>query len=348
MLTISHRTAYSHNPLTHQFGWNAPTEDERNKTWERIRQMQGTPVEFSNAAPLLMEAADDNSPVFFWDAETALLGHLLDTWNQRRVGACVGFGTGREAQDLLLWEIFAGIGDPEKWPGAECAPEAVYGGSRVEIGKQLHGARFSGDGSVGVFAYEFLVKYGYPLRGVYGALDLTKYDENTCRRLGANGLPADLETAARSHSITSAALVTTALEGWAAIGGGKPVPVCSDQGFQMYRNADGSCSPNPRDPWPHCMGTRGRAMILKTRDRIESARRCIIIGNSWADYLGSANNVFQYIDANGQVATKTLPPGHFVAELDVWGSMLAAKDSAALAGLNGWKATKINHNPLAQ
>ncbi|HEY1186606.1 MAG TPA: hypothetical protein VGE74_03065, partial [Gemmata sp.] len=123
----------------------------------------GRPVTLAQAAPrLIASEASDDAPVFFWLNELKVLGRRLDTWNQGGVGSCVGFGNGREAQDLLLAEIAAG--EPEQWPGAEVAPEVIYGGSRVEIG----GGGISGDGSVGAWAADWLTKYGVVIRGSYG------------------------------------------------------------------------------------------------------------------------------------------------------------------------------------
>lgn len=292
-------------------------------------EARGLPVGFREAAARLM-TGDDNAPVFFWQYEQMILNVVLATWNQRQVGACVGFGFTRASQDLLIAELAAG--EPETWPGAEGAPEITYAGSRFEIG----GGQINGDGSLGIWAADWLTKYGYVVRGKYGALDLTAYNETTCRKLGASGVPSDVETLARAHPVKAAAMVTSAAEGWAAIGANKPIAVCSNQGFSMTRNADGTC--DPEGVWNHCMGLRGRFVTPKGKKRF-------VIGNSWGDYLGSANNTVEYLAADGSVKTITLPPGHFAAEFDTVGRMLSQRDSFALAGMDGWKKTVVDYTP---
>lgn len=291
---------------------------------------RGRPVTLSQAAPALI-TGDDDAPVFFWLNELAILGRRLDTWNQKGVGSCVGFGSTRAAQDLLLAEIAGG--EPEQWPGAEGCPEVTYGGSRVEVG----GGQIRGDGSVGVWASEFFTRFGYLTRGIYGNLNLTQYDESTCRRLGSGGLPPELETLAKAHPVRTSALTRTGAEGWAAIGGFKPISVCSNRGFAMRRNADGTCDPS--GVWNHCMGVRGR--FVEPRQK----RKRFVLGNSWADYLGSSGNQVEYIAADGSVKTIELPPGHFATEFEVIHDMLRQQDSFAYAGLTGWAKTVVDYTP---
>lgn len=291
---------------------------------------QGLPWEFPRAAPNLMAAGADDAPVFFWQAEERVLGLRLATWNQGGVGSCVGFGNGRGAQDLLLWEI--ACGEPEIWTGFEVAPEVVYGGSRVEIG----GGGIRGDGSIGAWAADWLMRYGVVLRGLYGQLDLTRYVESTCRELGAKGIPLDLENAAKLHPVKAVAMVRTKEEGWAAIGGGKPIAVCSNYGFTMQRDSRGYCAHS--GVWNHCIGTRGRF--------VEPDRgRSVVKGNSWGSYLTDGNDTIRYIDVDGGVKEMKLPPGHFAITWDTWGEMLSQSDSFAMAGLQGWEAQKMDWTP---
>jgi hypothetical protein len=308
-------------------GWveDPAAVDEQVDKWESY----GMPRTFSQAAPDRMIDSADDAPVFFWKAEEKVLGHLLATWGQLRVGSCVGFGSTRTAQDLMLWEIASG--EPEMFPGELC-PEVTYGGSRVEVG----GGRIRGDGSVGAWAAEFLRRWGIVVRGVYGALDLTKYTETQCRDLGRNGLPTDLENVAKVHPVRSVAPVVSAEEGWAAMGAGKPVFVCSNVGYDSPRDKAGYCVANGR--WDHCMGTRGR-FVQPDRGR------SVVIGNSWLDYLGSANNVIQYVDVDGSIKQIELPAGHFATTYANYDRMVRQKDSFALAGLTGWAKTVVDYTP---
>lgn len=232
----------------------------------------------------------------------------------------------------MFYEIAAG--ESEEFPGSEVCPEVIYGGSRVEVG----GGQISGDGSVGAWAAKWLAKWGIVVRGVYGNLDLTKYDEATCKILGDRGIPADVENLAKLHPVTAVAQVNNGNEVWAMLGAGKPIAVCSQRGFAMVRNPDGSC--DPQGSWAHCMAKRGRFIDPKGRKRI-------VIGNSWGDYLGSTNNVFEYVNAAGQIARMELPPGHFHTSLDVAHEMTQMRDTFALAGLTGWARVRMNYNPLA-
>lgn len=290
---------------------------------------KGMPTRFKDAAPRLMTGVDD-TPVFFWQGEEKVLGKRLDVWNQNPVGSCVGFGFTRAAQNLLLWEIASG--EPETWPNAELAPEVTYGGSRVEIG----GGRIRGDGSVGAWAAKFLMDYGLVVRGKYGTLDITSYNADTCRRLGREGIPPDVETIARVHPVRAAAMVTTRAEVWAAIGGGKPIAVCSDQGFSMSLGSDGYC--NTEGEWAHCMQICGR-FIHPRRGK------SYVIGNSWANYLRDMGTDVEYIAEDGTTKKFRLPIGAFCTTEDVVARMVAQRDSFALAGVTGWAKTIVDYTP---
>jgi hypothetical protein len=236
---------------------------------------------------------------------------------------------------LLLWEIAAG--EAEEWSGAEINRETIYGGSRVEIG----GGRINGDGSIGAWASEFELRYGNLVNKRYEiggkVMDLTGgYSESRCRDWGRNGVPDFLESEARLHPVTASALVRTKEEGWAAIGAGKPIPICSNRGFTTRRDSDGFCSPS--GTWNHCMATRGRFLHPRRG-------RSVVIGNSWGDYLGSSNATLEYVTASGQTARIELPPGHFATTWDVWGGMLSQRDSFAVAGFKGWEAVRVDYTP---
>jgi hypothetical protein len=243
--------------------------DDQPAVWETVRAIEatGVPAMFAAAAPGLL-TGDDDAPIFLWKAEEKILGKMLKSWNQKGVGACVGFGNGRAGQDVLLWEIAAG--EPEEWPGAEISPEVIYGGSRVEVG----GGRIGGDGSVGAWAAKWVKDWGLVPRGVYGSLDLTEYSESTCRKLGSQGIPSDVEDLAKIHPVTGIAMVKTGAEYWAALGGGKPVAICSNRGFTTTLKR-GFCSPS--GTWNHCMEGRGR-FTHPTKGK------CAVIQNSWDGY----------------------------------------------------------------
>lgn len=281
------------------------------------------------AAPHLFADAGD-AAAFLWKAEERVLNRKSDPWDQNPVGSCVGFGGGRAGQDCMLVEIASG--EPEQWPGADVAPEVVYGGSRVEVG----GGRIRGDGSVGAWAAKWVLDWGLVVRGVYGNLDLTRYNPATCRQLGANGIPADVEQLARQHPVTAVAKVTSGEEGWAALTAGKPIMVCSNRGFSMRLDADGFCS--PQGVWQHCMEGVG-AFTHPVRGR------SVVIRNSWAAYLGTSRPAVRYVKADGTEGTFELPLGCFCTTLGVFADMLSQGDSFAFAGLKGWEKLKVDWTP---
>lgn len=304
--------------------------NDQEAVWETIRALEsgGVPHLFADAAPNLMTAEDD-AAVFLWAAEEKVLGHRLPAWNQGQVGSCVGFGNGRAGQDVMLWEIAAG--EPEQWPGAEVSPEVIYGGSRVEVG----GGRISGDGSVGAWAAKWVKEWGIVVRGKYGSLDLTTYNEATCRKLGSQGIPSDVEELAKVHPVTGIALTRNGDEFWGALGGGKPVAICSDRGFTTTLKA-GFCSPS--GTWNHCMEGCGRF-------RHPQKGKCGVIRNSWGGYLSvpsEADRFVDYIAADGTNQKMELPQGCFATTLDVIDGMCRQQDSFAYAGLKGWEAVRFS------
>ncbi len=308
----------------HQFGtgWlNRPTD-----VWQAVKLIEGSGAKarFRDAAPNLMPLESDGGNAVLWLAEKQVRGSLMPSWNQGSVGSCVGFGTTRAVQDLLYVEVAAG--EPEQYPGADLCPEITYAGSRVEIG----GGQIGGDGSIGAWAARFVKEYGVVKRGVYGSLDLTSYNESQCRSLGNSGVPSNVEAEAKLHPVTAVALVQTGAEGWAAIQAGKPIAVCSNQGFTTTLK-NGFCEPSGQ--WAHCMEVRA-AITTKFRSK------AFVIQNSWGGYLGGDRKV-ELADGS----TLELPEGCFCADYDVVASMLSQGDSWAFAGLTGWRANKLTWIP---
>jgi hypothetical protein len=220
-------------------------------------------------------------------------------------------------------EIVAG--EAEQYPGSDLAPEITYAGSRVEVG----GGQIGGDGSVGAWAAEFVKKWGVVKRGVYGSLDITRYNESQCRSLGNSGVPANVEAEAKLHPVAAVAMVQNADQGWAAIQAGKPIAVCSNQGFTTTLDK-GYCEPS--GTWAHCMEIRGAILTYRGR--------AFVIQNSWDGYLNGERKVEL---KNGTVLE--LPEGCFCVDYDVVDSMLRQNDSWAMAGLSGWKANRLSWVP---
>ena len=259
-------------------------------------------------------AAEDSAipeEVFLWKAAVKVLGAILPPRNQGQVGSCVSFGTCTAVEHTMLCEIAAG--DSEEFK--PLVQEAVYGGSRVEIG----GGRMRGDGSCGSWAAKFVTQYGVLARSVYGTTDLTKYSESLCRQWGSSGVPAELESLAKAHPVQGTALVRNWDEAKKALANGYGISICSNRGFSMSRDGDGFAS--PRGQWNHCMGLVG----------YQSARPGGFILNSWG---GSAHT--------GPSGRGEPSPAGFWAEDDVIDGMLRQGDSWAFSAVQGFPSNKID------
>lgn len=278
----------------------------------QIAIKQGMPIEFSKVAQNAI-AGDDNKDSFLWRAEETVLGKRLGSWDQGPIGTCVSFGWGRGAQDVLLGNIADGAA--EEWK-SQVATEPIYGGSRVEVG----GGRIRGDGSVGAWAARWCSEWGMLFRQQYGDIDLSAYSVEISRTWGYRGVPNALEPEAKKFPLT-VAQVQSASDVWAAIGNGYSVPVCSNVGFDGKPPATGVME--PRGSWGHCMVFRGRF----THPTIG---RCIVVQNSWGNYLGAV--AVETVES-GRVE---LPEGCFAIRLDVAGRMAAQGDTFAISGAKGF------------
>lgn len=314
-------------------GWVPPTVEETDQAIDAIEAFQRMPAKFSRFVQAL-EGADDNKSVFLWDAEQKVLGKRFGSWDQGTVGACVSFGFGRGAQDLILGQIASGA--PERWPGAEVATEPIYGGSRVEVG----GGRIRGDGSVGAWAAQWVQKWGLLFRQKYSVTpdgppvyDLSAYSETISRDWGRRGVPNDLEPIAREHPVKTVAQMGSGNELWIALGNGYPVPVCSDVGFEGPLPADGLMS--PRGSWAHCMLFRGR-FTHPTKGK------CVVVQNSWGGYLRGIARVTT--TDRGEVE---LPEGCFAITLNTADRMCKQRDTFALSGFQGFPKRALDWSGLA-
>jgi hypothetical protein len=294
-----------------------------------LETQQGVKPVFAVAGADLIDAIDDNAPVFFWDSETKVAGQVLPSWNQGQVGCCVSFGWGRAIQDRIFYQA-ATKGD--KWNGKLVATEPLYGLMRVQVGKGQLG---NSDGATGAWA-ALAVKGdvgGVLFRQVYPPnYDFTIYSEKTARLLGVKGCPADLIPLAKEHPIQTVALVKTSDEVWAAIGNGYPVPICSNVGFQSPL-VNGFCAPS--GSWAHCMEIRAR-FIHPTKGK------CFVIQNSWGDYLkvNNGNNIIQVKNVNGTTDAITLPQGCFAVTAQTVNRIVAQGDSYAISDFKGFPARR--------
>ena len=275
--------------------------------------------EWERDVPQLYGSAAEVKDAFMWEAEEAILKSLLPAHAQK-IGSCVSHGWGRGAQDLMLCEIWFHK-ESESFPG-QVATEPIYAGSRVEIGRGRIGNK---DGSLGSWAADWVSKYGIVIRGKYGNVDLSFNDENLAKRWGAPnaGVPDDLESLAKEHPVKTVALVTTTQGAADALANYYPIPICSNQGFSMVRDANGIC--RGEGQWAHCMLVRG-VCILK------GGKRIFIIQQSWGE-SPTGPNVLK-LESGKEV---TMPQGCFGCEEQVMAKILGARDSFAISGFVGFK-----------
>jgi hypothetical protein len=235
--------------------------------------------------------------------------------NQGSLGACVGFGTVCAIQLTNIVEI--GNGDAETFK--YLSPSITYAGSRVEANGGS--SPFRGDGSTGALAAKFSTKWGILDKGVYGKYDLNKYDIPLTRTWASTGIPDELETFIKQHPISNATLVTTIEEAQKALAQGYGISVCSSQGFNTKRSADGICAPS--GSWMHCMNSPGYIYI--------GNELYFYIENSWGNYMGEGNP-----------APNNANLGTFLAKADVFLRMLGMRDSYAYSGVSGFASKKLD------
>lgn len=277
---------------------------------ENLNPLKTTQFDATPAGRAVLAANED---VLLWRATRKAAGKASPWFfnvNQENVGCCVGCGFAHGVGILLGVQVAGGVGE---WKPV--AVEAIYSLSRVEIG----GGKISGDGSVGAWAARAIKEYGVVPMEVVGNHDLTTFSPARARSWGRSGCPDDLEPKAREHPVKGIALVKTSADVEKAIRQGYPVPVCSDQGFRMERDATGRCA--PQGTWYHCMCAIGVRTL--------GGRTQFFILNSWGD------------DAHtGPVVPDDAPPAGFWADASVVDKMVRQGDSFALSDAAGFPERK--------
>ena len=232
------------------------------------------------------------------------------TWyrSQGQCGSCVANGAATAV------DVLAAIDHVEN--GAELpkqsSVEPIYWGSRVEIGKGRLGR---GQGSVGVWAAQWLQQYGSLEMRDYGSVNLTAYSPSVCcGRNSTAGVPDDLEPIARRHPVKTYAQVNNFDDMTDAIASGYPVTIASNQGFTQQRDNDGFA--RAHGTWQHQMCIIGYRLD----------RRAALIANSWGEYFSGGD----------------LCRACFWAEESVVNRMLKQGDSWALSNLDGWPRKKLD------
>lgn len=267
---------------------------------------------------------------FLWRAVRKASGRKEnDPWypsvNQRDVGCCVGCGWKHGVDVLSAVQIVMG-GRAEEW--RPVSVEAIYGMSRVEYGK----ARLNGDGSVGAWAREAVRQGGVAEMKKYASADLTTFSPQRARQFGAQGVPQDIEDAARGQLVRGTAHVRTWEDISKAVQQGYPIAVCSNVGFNDFNGSTGTRDAagyiRPRGTWNHCM------MFCGVRFGDRPGVFCL---NSWGDTAH-----------NGPRWPEDAPPAGFWIDAEVAGRMAAQGDTFALADLAGFPARPLNWEVRAE
>ena len=233
--------------------------------------------------------------------------------SQGSCGSCVANGSAT-AVDVLsaINHIENGAELPK-----QCDVMMIYAGSRVEIGKGQLGR---GQGSVGVWAAQWLKQYGMLEMKNYGEIDLSVYSAGVCcGRTAISGVPDSLEPIARQHPVKTYAKVTSFDDMTDCIASGYPVIVCSNQGFTQQRDAEGFASPH--GTWSHCMAIIGYRLD----------RPAALIANSWDLYFTGGGDLCRAC---------------FYADARTVDRMLKQGDSWALSDLEGWPRKRLDFSKL--
>lgn len=246
------------------FGWlNRPEEVEKLKaklTFKDVDHMVKTSGEMS-----MVSAGEPVLPYLLFRKITGADAPC----GPQKIGDCVSWGWGGAGNFLQICTI-AGklkqlgtlhlldngewVDDAQDHPNfnrsgeilfeyQEVCTEWIYGSSRVEIGKQRGSTE---DGSVGAWAAESTATMGFASRKKYGP-----YDPQRAKQWGSQGVPDDYEPEAKKHPYKDVVPVTSYDQLVTMIRAYRPVPICSNQGFNETRDNKGRCQPSGR--WDHCM-----------------------------------------------------------------------------------------------
>jgi len=192
-----------------------------------------------------------------------------------------------------------------------------YGISRVQIG----GGRIWGDGSVGAWAAQGVLKYGAIAANGDG---VPGYSGSIARSWGKSGPPAKFVEDGKTRLVGAAANVTSVQDAAEAIRNGHPVTVASNQGFRM--EASNSGFHEASGSWAHQMCLVG---VDLGGDGVEP-HFCLL--NSWGDVHGRVKD---------WRTGETWPVGTLRVRFEVVDRMLKQRDSFAVSAFAGFPAQPL-------
>jgi hypothetical protein len=302
----------------------AQDEQTVNGGWIRSQEnrlifIKSNPKPFMNQLDAEIRGTGLGKQALLWPFFEKVSGGPLKPHSQE-VGDCVSQAYGLGI-DVLTGVQIVKRNSPQRWV-AKAATEVIYGGGRIEIGRQLYNKSYWGDGLDGYLAAEFLKKYGVLLRQKYLTWDFTNYDGDVARQLGRSGLPDELEPLCRLHPIGWATLVNSWEEARDCVYNGYPVILCSNQGFSTRRGRDTNGYLTPRGTWNHAM------LLAGIDEACDRPGGCII--NSWgSDWVDGGTKLNQ-------------PIGSFWADASVIDRMCKQGDTIAISSYAGYPRQDYN------
>lgn len=256
--------------------------------------------------------------------ERALL-QCSPSWKRgsQPIGSCVGWGWAMCVDVLAACDIVLRK-EPEVW-GGRTIEASIYGPSRVEMRGQSR--NLGGDGSTGFHAAKAVRDMGTLHYGQqYGSITFDRQFTGTQEKAwGRDGMPDHLEPYAKQRRCSEVTLVTSFDDCAKALSNGYPVSICSMRGFSMRfvdRGSLGGGWLSPAGSWAHCM------MGISLRHD----RPAILVANSWGNcYSGAVDEKLPepFQRTSGWV------------DAEVIDSMVRGRDSYAVAGFSGFKATTL-------
>jgi hypothetical protein len=267
----------------------------------------------STFKPICQSVVGDSRRMMLHEVVRKVLGQDTPNYPQQ-VGDCVSFGAKNAIEYLMCTEILM-QGDREKF--RSIFPPYLYGTGRVQVG----GGRISGDGSLGSWMAEAVVKYGTIASDEQG---VPQYSGSVARQWGRPpGPPNQFLNVGKNHPVKSAARINNWNELVVAICNGYPCTVACNQGFSMSPGRDGFHAPS---------GTWAHQMCFIGVDDEHSDPYAIIL-NSWGDAHGRLK------DFN---TGEDLPIGVLRVRKRTVERMIAAQETFAFSNFEGFPEQPIS------
>ena len=236
--------------------------------------------------------------------------------NQGNIGSCVSAAASLIVNTLMVTEIANGEREVLKgWTSVE----PLYYGARIVIG----GNRIRGDGALVAHQIKYINEYGTLLKQKYGAIDLTEYSVDRCRKWGTgSGFPKTLEDISKDHTVSIFSRVKSYEEVRDSIVNGYPVEIGSSYGFASETDEDGFCKQDTT--WQHALS------VIAVDD--DSKRKGCMISNTWP---------LSWLKIRKRKLNQ--PDGCFWVDAETIDRMMKNGDGWSIGGFNGYKKP-INTN----